>query len=75
MPIRAEIEGKAVTRAEAKEAILREFRAFPESKRESTAERLLFATEMVQKYKFQSSDDPYEVIKGWLISELPDENW
>ena len=60
---------------EAKKAILREFRALPQSKRESSADRLAFAMQMMQKYKFRSSGDPYEVIKGWLMRELPNENW
>ena len=77
MPGRKWVEREAISmkQEDAKEAILREFHKLPESKRNSGADRVEFAMEMIQKYRFKCSGDPYEAIKGWLIREMPEENW
>jgi hypothetical protein len=64
-----------VTQDEAKAAIVQEFRSLPEEKRVSTNARLEFVRQMIGKYQFKTSGHPYQVIRGWLIRELPDENW
>jgi hypothetical protein len=64
-----------MTQDEAKLAITREFRSLPHEKQESTMERLNFVRQVMEKYKFKSTGHPYQVIRGWLIRELPDENW
>jgi hypothetical protein len=60
---------------EAKTAILREFRALPEAKRESGPDRLTFARQMKDRYKFESAADADEVILGWLVNEISDDDW
>jgi hypothetical protein len=64
-----------MTQEEAKAAIVREFHALPEAKQLSTIERLAFVRQMMEKYKFRALGHPYQLIRGWLIRELPDENW
>jgi hypothetical protein len=64
-----------MTQEEAKAAIVREFHALPEAKQLSTFERLAFVRQMMERYKFRALGHPYELIRGWLIRELPDENW
>jgi hypothetical protein len=59
----------------AKAAILREFRALPQAKRESGSDRLAFAKEMKDKYQFESAADADEVILGWLVNEISDDDW
>jgi hypothetical protein len=64
-----------MTQDEARQAITKEFRSLPVAKRESTEERLNFVRQIMAKYKFKCAGHPYQVIRGWLIRELPDENW
>jgi hypothetical protein len=64
-----------MTQDEAKAVIVQEFHSLPEVKQVSTNERLEFVRRMMAKYKFKTSGHPYQVIRGWLIRELPDENW
>jgi hypothetical protein len=64
-----------MTQEEAKVAIVREFHALPEAKQWSTTERLAFVRKMMKKYKFRALGHPYQIIRAWLIRELPDENW
>lgn len=64
-----------MTQDEAKAAIIREFHSLPEAKQLSTVERLDFVRQMMLKYKFNTPGHPSKVIRGWLIAELPDENW
>ena len=64
-----------MTQDEAKAAIVGEFHSLPEAKQLSTVERLDFVRQMMSKYKFNTPRHPYQVIRGWLIAELPDENW
>jgi hypothetical protein len=59
----------------AKAAILREFRALPEAERESGFARLTFARQMKDKYQFQSAADTDEIILGWLVNEISDDDW
>ena len=59
----------------AKAAILREFRGLPEAKRESGSDRLTFAKEMKDKYQFESAADADEIILGWLVNEVSDDDW
>jgi hypothetical protein len=60
---------------DAKEAILREWRTLPKSKQDSVADRLIFVTQARQKYVFQCSGDPHQVIMGWLTRESPRDPW
>jgi hypothetical protein len=64
-----------MTQEEARLAITKEFRSLPQAKRESTVERLHFVRQVMEKYKFKCTGHPYQVIRSWLIRELPDENW
>jgi hypothetical protein len=64
-----------MTQDEAKQAITKEFRSLPAVKQQSTAERLNFVRQVMGKYKFKCSGHPYQVIRSWLMRELPDENW
>ena len=67
--------GLSMTQEEARAAIVREFHSLPEAKQVSTVERLEFVRQMMSKYKFKANGHPYQVIRGWLIRQLPDENW
>lgn len=64
-----------MTQEEAKAAIVREFHALPEAKQLSTIARLTFVRQMMEKYKFRTLGHRYQIIRAWLIRELPDENW
>jgi hypothetical protein len=64
-----------MTEDEARRAITKEFHTLPPVKQTSTVERLNFVREVMGKYKFPCAGHPYQVIRSWLIRELPDENW
>jgi hypothetical protein len=64
-----------MTQDEAKAAIMREWRALPKLTRASSFRRVSFAMKMVDKYPFEGSTDPFQVIKGWLSREFPGESW
>jgi hypothetical protein len=59
----------------AKAAILREFRKLSGAQRESVADRLTFARQMKDKFQLTSSADPDEIIMGWLVNEISDDDW
>lgn len=69
------MNGPSMTQEEARAAIVSEFHSLPAAKQVSTVERLEFVRQMMSKYKFKANGHPYQVIRGWLIRELPDENW
>jgi hypothetical protein len=59
---------------EAPRAILRRWRAKPAAERQTQTQAVAFAKEIKDKYAFRYSGDRYQIIKGWLISELPTQN-
>ncbi len=64
-----------MTQDEARQAITTAFHDLPLKTRESPVKRLNFVRQAMEKYKFKCSGHPYQVIRSWLIRELPDENW
>jgi hypothetical protein len=61
---RQRISEEPMTREQAKKTILSEWRALPETDRADEQKKAAFALNMMQKYKFRCSDDPYQHIMG-----------
>jgi hypothetical protein len=62
-----------MTQEEARRLVLADWRALPEEKRMSNADRLIFAMQAAQKYPFKCSGDQYQIVMSWLEHETPGE--
>jgi hypothetical protein len=53
----------------ARHEIIREWRSLPKEQRQTDEQAALFAMQIKDKYKFSNeSADPYQTVKGWLLS-------
>jgi hypothetical protein len=59
-----------MTQDEAKRLIVQEWRHLPREKRESQADRHIFAAQAMQLYRLTSAADRLQVIRAWLENDL-----
>jgi hypothetical protein len=58
-----------MNQVDARHEIIREWRSLPKEQRQTDEHAVLFAMQIKDKYKFSSeSADPYQTVKGWLLS-------
>jgi hypothetical protein len=57
-----------VTKDEARELIIDKWLALPPDERATERQAAWFAMAIKDRYRFRSSGDRYQVIKGWLLS-------
>jgi hypothetical protein len=58
-----------MNQVDARHEIIREWRSLPKEQRQTDEQAALLAMQIKDKYKFSSeSADPYQTIKGWLVS-------
>lgn len=55
-----------MTKEEARLACIRDWMALPPDERRTEHQAAVFAMRIKDRYVFRSSDDRYQVIKGWL---------
>lgn len=55
---------------DAKAAALKAWRALPAERRQSEQDAAMFAMRIKDDYRFRCSGDRYQVVKGWLITDL-----
>ncbi len=64
-------QGSEMNQVGARRDIIREWRSLPKKQRQTDEQAEAFVMQIKDKYKFSSdSADPYQTVRGWLLSYL-----